>query len=75
MKKLAMGCGILAMLGMPMMDLDIAGMIEDVRNGRQPTQPDRTLPVGPTGPPATRKLVSTHHKELEDNAPLAFFGL
>ena len=64
-----------AALGMPMMDLDVAGMIEDVRNGRQPAQPDRTLPLGPTGPPATQKLVSTHQKDLEDNAPLAFFGL
>jgi hypothetical protein len=62
-------------LGMPMMDLDVAAMIEDVRNGRKPAQPDRILPLGPTGPPATQKLVSTHQKELEDNAPLAFFAL
>jgi hypothetical protein len=64
-----------AALGLPMMDLDVAAMMEDVRNGRKPAQPERILPLGPTGPPATQKLVSTHQKELEDNAPLAFFGL
>ena len=64
-----------AALGMPMMDLDVATMIEDVRNGRTPAQPDRMLPLGPTGPPATQKLVSPHQKELEDYAPFAFFGL
>lgn len=64
-----------AALGMPMMDLDVAAMIEDVRNGRQPAQPDRVLPLGPSGPPATQKLVGPHEKELADYAPLAFFGL
>lgn len=64
-----------AALGLPMMDLDVAAMIEDVRNGRQPAQPERVLPLGPTGPPATRKLVAPHEKELTDYAPFAFFGL
>ncbi|MGE5230723.1 MAG: hypothetical protein ACM3NS_03215 [Deltaproteobacteria bacterium] len=64
-----------AALGLPMMDLDVAAMIEDVRNGRTPPQPTRVLPLGPSGPPANQKLVGSHRKELEDYAPLAFFGL
>jgi hypothetical protein len=62
-------------LGMPMMDLDVAKMIEDVRGGRTPAQPDRLLPLGPSGPPANQKLVGPHQKVLEDYAPYAFFGL
>lgn len=64
-----------AAIGMPMMDLDVAAMIEDVRNGRKPAEPERVLPLGPSGPPATQKLVGPHQKELEDYAPFAFFGL
>ena len=64
-----------AALGLPMMDLDVAAMIEDVRNGRKPAEPERVLPLGPSGPPATQKLVGPHQKELEDYAPFAFFGL
>jgi hypothetical protein len=62
-------------LGMPMMDLDVARMVEDVRNGRTPAQPDRILPLGPSGPAANQKLVGPHQKVLEDYAPYAFFGL
>jgi hypothetical protein len=64
-----------AALGMPMMDLDVARMIDDVKSGRTPAQPDRVLPLGPSGPPATQKLVAPHRKVLESYAPLAFFGL
>lgn len=64
-----------AALGMPMMDLDVARMVEDVRRGRTPAQPDRVLPLGPSGPPATQKLVEPHRKMLESYAALAFFGL
>jgi len=60
---------------MPMMDLDVAKMIEDVRSGRTPAQPDRILPLGPSGPPANQKLVGPHQKVIEDYAPMAFFGL
>jgi hypothetical protein len=64
-----------AALGMPMMDLDVARMIEDAKSGRTPAQPERVLPLGPSGPPATQKLVGPHRKVLESYAPLAFFGL
>jgi len=62
-------------LGMPMMDLDVARMIDDVKSGRTPAQPNRVLPLGPIGPPATQKLVAPHRKVLENYAALAFFGL
>jgi hypothetical protein len=64
-----------AALGMPMMDFDVAKMVDDVKNGRTPAQPDRVLPLGPSGPPATQKLIAPHQKALENYAPLAFFGL
>jgi hypothetical protein len=64
-----------AALGMPMMDLDVARMIEDAKSGRTPAQPAQVLPLGPSGPPATQKLVAPHQKALENYAPLAFFGL
>jgi hypothetical protein len=64
-----------AAIGMPMMDLDIARAVEDVKAGRTPPSPPATLQVGPTGSPATRKLVEAHQKVLEQNAGMAFFGL
>jgi len=64
-----------AALGMPMMDFDVARMIEDARSGRTPAQPDGVLRLGPSGPPATQKLVAPHRKALENYAALAFFGL
>jgi hypothetical protein len=62
-------------LGMPLMDLDVAGMIADVKQGRQPAMPVYQMTVGPTGSPAVQKLVEPHRKVLEANAGLAFFGL
>ncbi len=66
---------VYAALGMPMMDLDVAKIVEDVRAGRTPGEPERSIPLGPTGPPANQELVKPHKKTLEDNAALAFFGL
>jgi len=67
-----------AAIGMPVMDLDVAKMIEDVTSGRSPREP--TAPsvggsVGPAGPEANRTLVAPHKKVLEDNAALSYFGL
>jgi hypothetical protein len=64
-----------AALGMPMMDVDVAKIVEDVRSGRTPGEPERPAPIGPTGPAANQDLVKPHRKALEDNAGLAFFGL
>jgi hypothetical protein len=62
-------------LGVPMIDLDVARMIDDVRDGRTPEQPQRVVPLGPSGPPVNQALVSPHRRVLEDNAPFAIFGL
>jgi hypothetical protein len=67
-----------AALGIPLMDLDVARIITDMKSGRQPdsTAFQMTVaPTGPTGSPAMKKLVEPHRKVLEANAGLAFFGL
>ncbi len=64
-----------AAIGMPMMDFDVARMVDDVRNGRTPPPPPAMMPLGPSGPPASQKLVEPHRKVLEQNPGLAFFGL
>jgi hypothetical protein len=66
---------VYAALGVPLMELDVARIIEDVKQGRQPEAPAYRLTVGPTGSPAAQKLVEPHRKVLEANAGLAFFGL
>jgi len=65
-------------LGIPLMDFDVARIVEDMKSGREPdsTAFQMTVsPTGPTGSPAMQKLVEPHRKALEANAGLAFFGL
>jgi len=64
-----------AALGVPMMDFDVSRMIEDVQAGRTPASPNRTIPLGPAGPPANQKLVKPYEKPIVDYAPYGFFGL
>jgi hypothetical protein len=64
-----------AALGMPLMDLDVAGLIEDVKAGRQVATPTFRIAVPTAGSPATRPLVEPHRKALEANVALASFGL
>ncbi|HET8625153.1 MAG TPA: hypothetical protein VFM14_16440 [Gemmatimonadales bacterium] len=64
-----------AAVGMPMMDFDVSRIVEDIKNGRTPTPPPAIVQLGPTGSPATQKLVEGHRKVLEQNAGIAFFGL
>jgi hypothetical protein len=64
-----------AALGVPLLEIDIAGIIADVKEGRQPATPAHELTVVPTGSPAARRLVEPHRKMLEENVVLAFFGL
>jgi hypothetical protein len=63
-----------AALGIPLGEFDVSQVIDDIREGRQPEQPD-TVAVGPSGPEVNRTLVEPHRKTLEDNAALPFFGL
>jgi hypothetical protein len=62
-------------IGIPLMELDVAQIMADVKAGRTPAQPTPSLNLTPTAQPATVKLVEPHRKTLEANAGLAFFGL
>ncbi len=66
-----------AAIGMPVMNMDVAKAIEDIKAGRSAEQagPPVTVPTGPSGPEANKALVAPHQKALEDTAALAFFGL
>ena len=66
---------VYAALGVPMMDLDVAQIIDDVQKGRPPDVPERVMTIGPSGRRMNQGLVERHRKFLEDNAALAFFGL
>lgn len=66
---------IYAALGFPMMDMDIAQMVENAKAGRQMSPPPRTMTIGPSGPKVNQDLVKSHQKDFEDYAALAFFGL
>jgi hypothetical protein len=66
---------VYAALGMSLMDLDIARIIEDVKEGRQAVAPTYRLTPPAAASPALRPLVEPHRKALEANVGLAFFGL
>jgi hypothetical protein len=63
-----------AALGIPLGEFDVSQVIDDIREGRQPRQPEGVV-VGPTGPEVNRTLVEPHRTTLEENAALPFFGL
>jgi hypothetical protein len=63
-----------AALGMPLLDVDVSGMIEDVKAGREPAMPAARL-TGDSASAALRARVEPHRKALEANVGLAFFGL
>jgi len=63
-------------LGVPMMHVDVGEIIDAIRNGRTPPDPEPgTIPIGPSGPAVNQQLVAPHRKPLEDNAPLRLFDL
>jgi hypothetical protein len=64
-----------AALGVAVSEFDMARVIEDVTEGREPRSPDGTLAPGSAGPEANKTLVEPHRKALEDNAAMMFFGL
>jgi hypothetical protein len=66
---------VYAALGVPLMAIDIPGMIADVKEGRQPPTPAHPTAEVLPGSPAVRRLVEPHRKVLEENVGLAFFGL
>ena len=62
-------------LGVPFMEIDIAGMVAEAQEGRPPAAPPLHPSAVTTGSPAVRRLVEPHRKVLEENVGLAFFGL
>jgi hypothetical protein len=66
---------VYAALGVPLMEIDIPGILADVKEGRQPATPAYPMTEVPTGSPAVRRLVEPHRKMLEESVGLASFGL
>ncbi len=66
---------VYAALGMRLIDVDVARIIEDVKAGRQPAAAAYRITEDTTSSPAVQRLVEPHRKVLEANVGLAFFGL
>ncbi len=63
-------------LGVPYMDLDVSKIVEQIRSGRTNVEPGQIGgSIGPSGPESNRKLIEPYKKRLEENLPLASFGL
>jgi hypothetical protein len=67
-----------AAIGMPVMDVDVSKIVNEITSGQPPTEqhaPHVGGAIGPSGPEVNKTLVAPHKKTLEDNAALSFFGL
>jgi hypothetical protein len=63
-------------LNMPLVDIDFGKIAEQIRDNQQPNQ-EIMLGGAFSGAasPANAKLVEKYRKQLEDNMPMATFGL
>jgi hypothetical protein len=67
---------VYAAVGVPIMDVDVSRIIEDVTRGATTETPAKLGgAVGPGGPARNRHLIETLKKHFEENAALASFGL
>jgi hypothetical protein len=64
-------------LGMPYVDFDVSKIVDQIRSGASTgVEPGQLRgSIGPTGPDSNRSLVEQFKKQLEENLPLASFGL
>ena len=63
-------------MGVVYMDFDVSKILQHVRSGRTNVEPGRIGgSIGPSGPESNRKIIEPYKKRLEENAPLAAFGL
>jgi hypothetical protein len=63
-------------VGLPFVDLDIGKLVDEVRRGVQsPTAGRLRGALEPMGPEANRRRLEKLRKQLEENLPLASFGL
>jgi hypothetical protein len=64
-------------VGVPFVDLDVSKIVDQIRSGASASvEPGRIGgSFGPGGPDANRTLVEPFKKQLENNLPLASFGL
>lgn len=64
-------------IGMPVMSVDIAEIIDNATQGTPVERPSTRLEgsIGPAGPVENRQLIEPFKKRLEENAALAIFGL
>lgn len=63
-------------LGIPIVEIDVARIIEDAKSGATGNQPGSIAgSFGPSGPDSNRALVEPHKEQLENSVALATFGL
>jgi hypothetical protein len=63
-------------LGIPLMEIDVARIIEDAKSGQTATPPGSVSgSFGASGPETNRALVEPHRQQLEESVALATFGL
>ena len=66
---------VYAALDVPFMELDVPGILAELKEGRQAATPASPMGEVRPGSPALRRLVQPQRKVLEENVGLAFFGL
>jgi hypothetical protein len=64
-------------LGAPYVDFDVSKFVEQFRSGGPGSIESGQISgsFGPSGPESNRTLIEPFKKQLEDNLPLASFGL
>jgi hypothetical protein len=63
-------------MGVVYMDFDVTKILQQIRSGNANVEPGQIGgSIGPSGPASNRKIIEPYKKRLEENLPLASFGL